>query len=357
MCNDQLIEQAKQSLHLIIDEIDLSNVNEKQKEVMIFFDFLINLKHVNEIRSRLEKMKIDQSEDCSNESADMFQNENLLNQPMYRFERTLRGGVVPEIGGYVPEGVVRELKLEHGDYVYARELSSLYSNKKHFKYTFAKAGDRTEEPDRLQFNYAIVSTLAGELVVDTYLDGSEKKSIAVNEVPYTIILNKKDIFHYGLKEGSIIDIAISKKNPSINRVIWVHDIKDDVINDETDSIGQKDEKKNRKLVKVEKNQTKENVEQTLLGKTILVVGNEPKKAYYKKDIEMRGGTFLFADARDNVESFEPKVRKADQVIFLLSVSGHIAMKQIKALCKQYNVPFVETWSRGVTSIVRLAENV
>lgn len=40
---------------------------------------------------------------------------------MYRFERKVRGGFIPEIEAFVPEGIVRKLGLINGDLVFAEK--------------------------------------------------------------------------------------------------------------------------------------------------------------------------------------------------------------------------------------------
>ena len=94
---------------------------------------------------------------------------------------------------------------------------------------------------------------------------------------------------------------------------------------------------------------------SLSDKTILVIGNEPKKVLYQSSIEERGGTFLWADAKDNFTHLESVVRKSDMVFFLLKVSGHTGMKQIKAYCKRYKKPFLTTFSNGRSSMMKTAE--
>lgn len=348
------LNEVKKDLQLIVQSMDLSNVEEKEMEMTNYFTLL---KSLNAIKNSTSEYEMGENQTLVKESdteergeIDEYYNSEATKK-MYRFERLLRGGIVPEIDGFIPESVIRNLQLEHGDFVYAEEIESYDSHKKRFEYSFAKAGDRSGCSDRVQINFAVVTSVAGKLAIDSYLEGSEKKELMLDELPYTLVLNEADIDYLRIKEGAIIDLAFSREDPNKHKVLWVHEI---IEKNKALTSGQKNKYQN---TKEDRNNNEDAVEQTLAGKTVLVVGNEPKKALYKKAIEMRGGVFMFADSNDKVESFEPKVRKCDQVIFLLKVSGHTGMKHIKALCKQYDIPFDETWSTGITSVTRMAESV
>ncbi|WP_197262095.1 DUF2325 domain-containing protein [Brevibacillus laterosporus] len=77
------------------------------------------------------------------------------------------------------------------------------------------------------------------------------------------------------------------------------------------------------------------------------------KAHYKEKIESRGGIFLSVDDKDSITSIEACVKKADVVILLLARLGHILMKQVKKLCKEWNVPFETTFNIGADKITQI----
>lgn len=271
-------------------------------------------------------------------------------KPMYRFERKIRGGYVKEIEGYVPEGIVRKLGLEHGDMVYATPIVSDETQRR-FLYELARKGDGKDSLDRVQYNFCVVKKESGYYMVEKSEETGE--NITYQDAPYTIVLDQNDVREYGIKEDDLIDIAFLKDKPEMVKVIWVHRL-EDKYSDKTVAENDKQEKKE----KLEKKEQEEHevFEKTLEGKTVLVIGNEPMKNLYKFSVEQRGGTFLWADAKEKLNRLEALVKKSDIVIFLLKVSGHVGMEHIKKMCKEYNVAFETTWSNGQTGLIRLAEN-
>lgn len=266
----------------------------------------------------------------------------------FAFERKIRGGSVPDINGYVPERVVRELGLHHGDKVYASAVETNDPKKNYFKYKLAEKGTLPEDTDRVQYNYCPVKTEAGRLVVDK---SEETGELIRNSdgLLYTVILNENDVFDFKLKEGDLIDIAFSKENIEHARVIWRHPIEELVIPKPTPTGSKKTEKQDKKPVTI--------YDQSLSDKAVLVIGNEPMKSLYKMSIERRGGEFLWGDAKDSLVRLEASVKKADICVFLLNCSGHTGMEHIKQMCKDHDVAFETTWSSGQATVVRIAEEV
>jgi hypothetical protein len=271
----------------------------------------------------------------------------LTTKPTYRFERKIKGGFVPEIEGFVPEGIVRKLDLHHGDMVYATPMET-EDNSRHFRYEIVEKGDGKDAPDRVQFNYCAVKKEAGRFVVDRSEESGNY--IRHDDCVYTVILDDSDVLDLRIKEGSLIDIAFPVGKPNLAKVLYTHKV------EETGIPFSSQNKKNvsNKVEKTEK-KDKPSTDKTLEGKTVLVIGNQPKKSLYKMVVEQRGGVFLWADAKEKLTRLQPLVRKSDLVVFLLSVSGHVGMEHIKQMCKEHGVAFETTWSKGQTTLIKLAE--
>lgn len=264
----------------------------------------------------------------------------------YVFERKLRGGILPDIEAFVPEGIIRRLGIGHGDLVQA-EKQSEYGNRVKYHYTLVESRNEGEAPGRIQMDYCLVEKEAGHLVVRG--DYLKNQFIRFDGVRYSLILNEQDIRNFEIKEGDVIDVAYKSDNPSENKVLWMHETKIPVQAEE------KSEKK-RKEVDTAKEMSEE-LEQTLAGVNVLIIGNESSKANYQAEIEKRGGTFFWADSNKRMDSYPSLVRKCSFAIFLLGVSGHTCMKQFKQLCKDQNKPFEATFDQGITSIIRTAEEL
>lgn len=264
----------------------------------------------------------------------------------YVFERKLRGGILPDIEAFVPEGIIRRLGIHHGDLVQAVKQSEVGSRTK-YHYTLVESRNEGEAPGRIQVDYCLVEKEAGHLVVKG--DYLKNQFIRFDGVRYSLVLNEQDIRTFEIKEGDIVDVAYKADNPLENKVLWMHETKIPASTEEKTE-GKRKEVDAKKEISAE-------VEQTLKGMSVLIIGNESSKATYQAEIEKRGGSFLWADSNKRMESYPSMVRKCSFAIFLLGLSGHTCMKQFKQLCKDQDKPFEATFDQGITSIIRTAEEL
>lgn len=350
MKENKFIENLKSEICNNVQQISLDNalvqkeIIEKQLEIIRLLKEIEDLTIEDQNATNLET-NINSKENLTTETHPPENRTEIIeNKKTYIFERKLRGGIVPHpnIDGYVPEGIVRKLGLEHGDLLYATPKYSA-GRQNHYIYELAEKGERIAAPGRIQYECCQVKMEAGRYVVEK----SEKTGdyIRFNEGLYTVLINENDVEEYSLVEGDLIDIAYQLDHPESARVIWKHQTEID--HAEGYNVSKSIKKINKKKER--------DIDQTLQGKTILVIGNEPEKQRYKASIEERGGNFLWGDSKDDLTRVEAKVRKANLVVFLLKVSGHIGMEHIKRLCKEYNVPFEPTWSLGKSTVINLAE--
>ncbi|MEI3891882.1 MULTISPECIES: DUF2325 domain-containing protein [unclassified Bacillus (in: firmicutes)] len=380
-----LVEQIKKELVQTIECLKLEHLDEHKKVIKKYFDVLENIKGLekkkrslqgvladntrqiqedasieNTERSNVEAETTDfkekksdsiKSEDKEIEDDKIHNSLDIAKNKMYLFERKIRGGFVPEIDGFVPEKVIRDLGLKHHDYVYAIEDGYANGDMKKYQYSLAKRTEKPVDDNRVQVNLCPIEKDGNMLVVRKSLE--DGRDIKFGEVPYSFLLNVDEVIDLKLKEEMIVDIAYPADKPDRVKVIWIYDVRDS--EPEATLVFQS---KRTASKKEEKHVEEDEIvidEDALKGKSILIIGNEPKKAIYKASIEQRGGSFLWADARSHVTILEPLVKKSDMVIFLLKVSKHVAMKQIKALCKERDIPFLTTFSTGKSTIVKMAE--
>ncbi|MFJ8528361.1 DUF2325 domain-containing protein [Bacillus sp. NPDC094106] len=379
--DNTILEQIKKELIQTLEHLTLESLDEHKKLTNKYFDLLEGLKVVEETKKNLlalypvnyEKEKIDiltennqiasKTEEFVKKDKNVFEmgkesskhklqtQVEVTQTKMYLFERKIRGGYVPEINGFVPEKVIRDLGLKHHDYVYAIEDGFANGEMKKYHYSLAKRAERFLDNNRVQVNFCPVEKDGNMLVVRKSLQ--DGRNIKFNEVPYTILLSEDDVIDFHLKEDMIIDIAYPADRPEIAKVVWSYDTRDN--EPEVELVFKNKKSTYKKDEKIADENSIIIDEESLKGKRILIVGNEPKKSIYKESIEERGGEFLWADARSHITILEPLVNKSDMVIYLLKVSKHVAMKQIKALCKERDIPFLTTFSTGKTTIVKMAE--
>lgn len=361
---NKCLELIKEDMTRFIKEITFIELDIKKELLDKHFDVIKSLRELHtfkeqnnvvicettlneeegEVESQINKESDD--EPLKNEEVEIEESIKMVNsRQVYQFERKIVGGFIDELDTFVPEAVIRRLGVEHGDLLYAKPIESDDPYQRHFHFEIAQKGDRIEPYDRVQVNHCLVKKEAGYLVVDKSEETGEY--IRYDEGLYTVVLNEYDVQKHLIKEGSLVDIAYPLGKPHLAKVIWIHKV-EEVPFAETKTVTGKKKEKTEK-------EDKDTIEKTLSGRTVLLIGNEPKKNLYKMAVEQRGGTFLWADAKEKLNRLEPLVRKSNLVVFLLSVSGHTGMEHIKQMCKDYGIPFETTWSKGQTSFIRLTE--
>lgn len=319
-------------------------------------EFVVETKNINEIRSGISETELEMpveraATDVTGLTVGVTEETGFEERKMYLFERKLRGGFIQELSAVVPEGIVRKMGFEHHDYIYATEIPSTEGHtKKKYHYELAKKAANVVPHDRIQINYCPIEKDGSLFVVRKSLETGQ--DIRIHDAPQSLLISDEDIREFCLKEGDIVDIAYAKGKAELTKVVYLHHTESDEITSSAKTSPSSPPKKVTKEIQVVDS---EPIPQTLLNKKILVVGNEPDRMHYKEGIEARGGIFLWSDAKDSLITLQANVRKSDIVIFLLSVSGHTGMKQIKRSCKANNIPFLTKFGNGTTSMIRMAE--
>lgn len=339
-----------------MEHLDFNNIESTKDTVLEYFNMLTSISKIPELPSvtcegeSIKKEPIEIQSDVTDGEVSEVSSEVILEQSGYVFERKLRGGVLPEINGFIPEGVVRNLNIEHGDIVGAKRMDDgISEGNTRYYYTLLEKKHGSAAPDRGEMQYCIVEKESGALVVKSNSLTGER--IVYKCASHCLLLNDQEIQHFNIEEGDIVDVAYKISNPTQHKVTWKHEHSD---ND--DEIRGGDKRKRNYDPKKETTDTTP-VEQTLKGMNVMIVGNESARFSYQEQIEKRGGRLLWGHTKEAMDRLEPLVRKADFIIFLLGLSGHIGMKQIKSFSKEHRVPFQTTFNQGTTSIIRMAENI
>lgn len=348
-----LEKELKSEMKVLIDGLNVHNVTEVESHIQEYFNFFKNYSSFIGFRETINPLFKTETHlengQTQNPTVKATHNISVLQnngRRMYLFERKLRGGFLQEITAFVPEEFIRNHNLEHNCYLYAEEMPGKQGK---YRYELAKESEDTVCPNRTQIDFCLVKRGDyGRLYVDeSYKTGA----IRIDEVPYEFVIEDIYAFNDGpIQAGDVIDIAFPTDNPSKMRVIWRHST------DEVLSYKETLRSTPKKYKKITKFATE--VERTLEGKKILVVGNEPDKANYRQAIESRGGELLFADYKeDNLQRIKARVRNADIVICIQTNTGHIGKEKVIEYCKEFNVPFRNSCEGGVSSTVRYAEEL
>lgn len=351
MKEKEIVNFLREDMVSTLENVDLENIKDIKGIIEKQLSVIETLKDIKDAKGRLfettnnesiNEEKIEEVMDNLRAASDI---KEIEQKKSYRFERKLRGGFVPDLEAFVPEGIVRKLGLNDGDMIFATRKVDEDPDTRHFNYELAEKTNIDEKSNRIQINYCPVKQAAGRLIVEESAETGEY--IRFNEGLYTILLDERDVLDFNIVEGDLIDIAYPEDNIEKAKVIWKHRVQEETIIKPKEITKKSKKDNNEKQPDV--------LEQTLIDKCILVIGNEPKMSEYRTCIEGRGGTFLWGDASDSLHHLKAKVKKADIVVFLLGVSGHVGMKHIKRMCKEYDTEFIPTWSNGISSLVRIAE--
>lgn len=341
MEKEKVLEMAKIDMKEIVEEIKLENLVEVKEKFLNYFSFLESLLTLEKTNyktsfNELKKTKEDIVENQKKE-------EKLKEEKIFTFERKLKGGFLPEIGVYVPEGVIRKMRIETGDKLKIREIQNEEAEDKKYFFELVEKTEQKFEDERVEIEYCLVEKDGSILVVNRSLTNGGV-DIKIGETHHTFLVRDKDIRELGLQEGDIVDIAYNKNSPHIYKIVWKH-----IFEYEESSIPQISgyykvkEKNEHKLEGKEKNIFK--------NKNILVVGCEPRKRVFKEQIENRGGKFLWAEGTETKEIFHSLVKKADIVILLIRFMRHRASLMAVELCKKENIPFEVVDTLGVKTII------
>ncbi len=350
------MDESKREMMIWLERLNFKNIEDTKEIIMEYFNILHSVSKLPEPPCKPldgEPSTIENNDSQNKEVVEEISEvipEVIEEQAGYIFERKLRGGYLQEINAFIPEGIVRNLNIKHGDLVGAKRMidDTSEGNPKYY-YTLLEKKDGADAPDRGEMNYCIIERESGALVVKSNSLTGEK--ILYKGTSYCLFLNDQEIRQFNLEEGDIVDVAYKVSNPSQHKVTWKHEHSES--NEEIKSF---DKRKRPTDPKKEKTDSP-TIDQTLKGMNVMIVGNESARSAYQEQIEKRGGTLLWGHTKEAMERLEPLVKKADFIIFLLGLSGHVGMKQIKSFSKEHGVTFQTTFNQGTTSIVRMAETI
>ncbi|MEQ6377552.1 DUF2325 domain-containing protein [Bacillaceae bacterium S4-13-58] len=324
----KILEHTKEILKKEVDEITIETIEERKNKIMKYLIFLENMVELPEL-------------DISSEGPSQIDPLPKENAQAYTFERKLVGGYVPERDVYLPEYVVRTAGISNGD-----KISLERKDTKKEEYFVHLLEKKNIPVKREEIQYGIVRRDGDLLLVDTTLQEG-MKLIKIDDMPYTFLLREQDIQKMQLEDGDIVDIAYDPDNPNYFRVVWKHQIEDEIPPRPIKS----------GFYKQSNSSSSKGVEKWLDGYSILIVGCEPRKAIYKQIIEERGGEFLWFEGTEDEDRIRAAVVKSHFIIVLQPFIRHRASYLLVELCKEMHKPYKVIDSLGVASILRSIEEL
>lgn len=269
-------------------------------------------------------------------------------QKAYRFERKIRGGIIPDINAFVPEKIVQDLDLQNGDLVYARLLYKVDDGPDRYEYELVERGAGTPPEGIIEVNKGIVDyfpSLGGFGVSKT----AEQDEIIYEGRGIVLPINDDDSDAFKIQRGDIVNLAFYENNPEYTRVRWRYSIEELPTSTAPKATSSSYKKKTDGV--------KEEVEQIFKGKKICCMGYEPGWPAFREEVEMRGGEFIGTTGREARDSLAAILNRSDCLIMVLGHVGHGGTKWAVPYCKQNRIPFTDIKTFGRSAFVNAADNL
>lgn len=339
MDKQKILLELKDDMKIIVDNmnLELDSVRKTEDRLKQYFDLMrqfINL-------PTLEKEKVEPEPTKYVLPKHPFpEPEEVDTSKVYEFDRKLKGGTLIGKNCFIPERIVREQGIEHGDLVRVKETGrDEMSGNVFYDFTVEESRNRPPSPDRVSIDYAVVEY--DEFLRRYYVEEDMLGNIVrIDEVPQKLYIQDSDVTYYELEEGDIIDIAYSKKQSNYVRVVWKYPIESP------------EEFTRSSYSKQVKDKVKKEYEQTLVGQTVLMVGFEPGRKRMEEEVLARGGEFMWAHGKKEGETnLHNLVRKSTIVISMLEHMGHGGSKPTIRFAKELGIPHGEVHSFGRSTFI------
>ncbi|BCO16078.1 DUF2325 domain-containing protein_gp025 [Bacillus phage vB_BceM_WH1] len=343
----QLLENIKQGMTKEIERLDFTNHELIHTKLEEYLAAVRSISKVPQIFNNLEVTEVKEVKPAIKKVEEVKKEETA--RAMYRFEKRIKGGNLPEKDAFVPEKKIRELDLQTGDMLYAEKIETEpgYTGPIQYEYTLAQRRDKEYPENRVQIEKCIVKLdeSISRFYVDKDINGNE---VSLPDVPGAIYLPESDTDDMKMQVDDVVDIAYDINNPNYLRVVWRYNISDVYTSAPTQSqlmLG----------ARIKTDKTKKVYEATLDGKLVLMVGYEPGKPQIREEVERRKGIFEWAEGREEDKRLYSMIARADAVIFMLEFMKHAGSIKGVDYCKRLGVPFDTMHNFGRTEFINKTE--
>jgi hypothetical protein len=367
---EEVLRLMKEQLKSIAEQVTYDNYRDMEGQVFRVFSIIesaetmidtpvhplaVPVKEEQEELPPLIKKILDEEpepdEDVTMEQllAEEEEDKKLDEQKAYRFERKIKGGILPEIEAYIPEKIIHDLDLCHGDLVSAEFLFKPNNGPARYDFELVEKADPPCSPENIiDIHMGVVSyePRLGGLGITKTVNAPE---IIYNDEVLILKISDEDADAMDLKEGDIVNAAFYENNPEYIRVRWKYNTGE--IEDEQSS-----PRRSSSFYK-NKDKEKEKVEQIFEDKTICVMGYEPGWPAFREEIEKRGGTLNTLTGREGFETIYGTIRKSDCLLLMIGHVGHTGTIFSVDFCKKNNIPQASLKTFGRTSFVETAANL
>jgi hypothetical protein len=353
---EQVLGMSKEHLRQVVEQLDYDNLAEMEKDFTRIFVILYSTRDL----LKLHPVAVPVQEEIKHTEVPFEEEEDfakLLEESEtvdaddgkipYRFERRIRGGYIPEIDAFVPEKIINELDLYHGDLVYATLLKEVEDGPDHYEYELVERGPGKAPQGIIEVKYGIVeyypSTESGFAVTKT----AGGDGIYLGQEKLVLPIIEDDARAFKLQEDDVIDLAFYENNPENPKVRWRHSVSE-MRNIETPKPSGYYKKKT---------DGKDEVDQVFVGKTICCMGYEPGWSDFRDEVERRGGEFIGITGREARDSLAGILKRSSCLIMTLGHVGHGGTQWAVPFCKNNGIPYTSIKTFGRASFVLAADRL
>lgn len=361
----EILELMREQLRGIVNVLSFDNYKEMEQQIHRIFTIIETSETVEDLRVHQESVSGTEELTLVNKNdiaeVELITNdltmEKLLEEEeeetkiqgrkAYRFERKIRGGMIHEIEAFVPEKLIQELDLKHGDLVYAKLLHKVNNGPDRYEYEIAERRHEPGPEGIIEVNMGIVEyhPRFGRYGVDKTVSS---ENILLNGKPIIIPLADEDVDSMKIKTGDIINLAYYENNPTYAKVRWRYSVEEQE-EISTPRLPSYYKKKNE-------TETKE-LEKIFANKTICAMGYEPGHLAYKEEVEKRGGTFIGVTGREGADTLSSILKKSNCLVLVLGHVGHAGTIWAVEYCKKKGIPHASIKTFGRTAFVNAAASV
>ncbi|WP_085523601.1 DUF2325 domain-containing protein [Tuberibacillus sp. Marseille-P3662] len=337
----KVFEMAKTDLKQLIEQMQPESLHTNVKQIQQYITFLESLVAIEGVCDD----EPNKEETCIDEQENFENSQPMEEEPVYSFERKLKGGYLPDIDAYVPETIVRSLDLKDGDQVKATEKGLDHKQRLRYHYELAQKGKGQNDPNRCEIKYCIVEKDQNLWVCQKNLAG---ENIRIDDMPFTIRIRESEVQEFRLAEGDIVDVAYYANNPVNSRVNWKHEIEDEIYHTPLPSSVYKDKSSSIKAVEEHPD---------LKRKTITLIGCIDRQTIYKDHLTQLGAVVQGLDGTEDEQRVSSMIVRADLVLIIIPAVSHRGSGVAKKHCKANDIPFATVESIGTTTVVNRALNL
>lgn len=350
-----ILANIKEELKCRIEGLTFENVQNEKAEIDKHFNLLLAASEVTFLTTSPDTSK----EETKTETILPIEREETILSgskvgKVYEFKRHIRGGVILDLdGGYfVPERMVRDMGVNHGDKV---KITHEIPDEEKMKYRF-EVVEKVNKivPNRTELKYCRVEN---DPYIGFYIEKSQDGPIRLDEALFRFIIREDDVTKFNLAEGDIVDAAYSNIDPTKTfRLLYKYKLEEEEVASTVES---------RKLASADRFQKKAVTDQTekdfpfdealFKGKRVLIIGAGHRKHDFKDIFERIGAEFVALTGDESRTTIESSIQWADVVGINYGENSHYASTTTVDLCKKHGVPFKSTGTIGLQSMVLCVE--